>query len=172
MLIGQKYRVSGAVGVSYKPNLQMLLLLSHTAQCKLWARTTLSGILKPLSWQAIGDQINGLCKALWVIQQAFGHVIECPMTPKVVCVTFVLGTNKNVYHSKTATHLVASEPILLSPSLRKGGVNLWLFADCNSIVCYWYPSRSHLFLYVHSSQPVPWHGSELPCSPSGAHLLL
>ena len=88
VLIGQKYRVSGAVGVSYKPNLKMLLLLSHTAQCKLRARTTLSGILTPLSWHAIGDQINGLCKTLWVIQHsAFRHMTEWYMSARVcVCV--------------------------------------------------------------------------------------
>lgn len=35
VLFSLKYIVSGAVGVSYKPNLLTLLLLSHTAQCKL-----------------------------------------------------------------------------------------------------------------------------------------
>ena len=59
VLIGQKYRVSGALRVSYKPNLQMLLPLSPTAQYKLWVRTTLLGILKPIFWQAIWGQING-----------------------------------------------------------------------------------------------------------------
>lgn len=95
VLIAQKYRVPGAVGVSYKPNLKMLLLLSHTAQCKLWARTTLSGILTPLSWHAIGDQINGLCKTLWVIQHsAFRHMIEWYMSVCVwtwTCLSFLCG---------------------------------------------------------------------------------